>query len=77
MDLQNVKDLIAMRDYIISYVSSPKAETRIVNYLNNCLSMIDKKIISYLSSEEFKKFINYEGYDEDRRFNLAKLNKVV
>ena len=78
MEFEKIEKLFSVREYIVSYLSSSvKSNVKIVNYLNNCLSMIDKKIISYLSSDEFKEFINYEGYDNDNKFNLSKLNGVI
>lgn len=61
MDFEDIKSLIMIRDYIQKYVERPKVDNRIVNYLNNCALLIDRKIITHLNSPEFKKLINYEG----------------
>lgn len=73
MNFSEIKDLIAIREYIHVYVTGTKVDTRTANYLLSCVSMIDKKIIGMLSSEDFKKVINYETNMSEQRLNLAQI----
>ncbi len=71
MKFDQIKDLIMIRDYIISYRNDAKADTKTLNYLNSCLNAIDKKIIVILSSEEFKNYVGLSSNQlSEQRLNF-------
>lgn len=59
MDLKELVDLIAIRQYVVNATANPTMDRAAVNYLNGSLIMIDKKIMSLLQGDDFKLYINY------------------
>lgn len=60
MDLEELTSLIAIRQYVVNSTGNPAIDRTTVNYLNGLLLMVDKKIISLLSSDQFKEYISYK-----------------
>lgn len=59
-DLQELVDLIAVRQYVVNSTGNPAINKETVNYLSNALLMIDKKIVGILQSDDFKNYINFQ-----------------
>jgi len=59
MDLKELVDLIAIRQYVVNSTANPAIDRATVNFMNGALLLIDKKIISILQGTEFKEYINY------------------
>lgn len=57
--LQELVDLIKVRDYVVNATGNPTIDRATVSYINGALIMLDKKIIGMLSSSEFKAYIDY------------------
>lgn len=59
MDLKELVDLITIRQYVVNSTANPTMDRDACRYLNGSLIMLDKKIMSILQSDSFKKYINY------------------
>jgi len=59
MNLKELTDLIAIRQYVINATGNPTIDRATVTHMNNTLLLLDKKIIGLLQSDEFKEYINY------------------
>ncbi len=60
MNFPEIINLISIRQYVANSVANPAIDRATVNYMNNLLIMVDKKIINLLKSDEFKEYINYK-----------------
>lgn len=60
MDLKELVDLIAIRQYVVNSTANPAMDRATVNYMNESLLMLDRKIIELLQSDEFKDYIDYK-----------------
>lgn len=67
MDLQELLDLIKIREYVRDNVSLPTIDRKTVSELNGILLLLDKKIIETLTGAEFKDYIGYKNVDEAKR----------
>lgn len=67
MNLKNINDLINIRNYIYMSTNNGWIDKKTVNYLNNLLLLVDKKILTILMDEEFKKLIDYENLSDALR----------
>lgn len=72
MNFQEICYLLKIREYIYSCIGNNRIDNKTVNYLSNCLLLIDRKVIALLSSDLFKQYIDYDKLPEE----LAKLNKL-
>jgi hypothetical protein len=59
MNLKELTDLIAIRQYVVNATANPAIDRATVTHMNNTLLLLDKKIIGLLQSEAFKEYINY------------------
>src|ERR1700733_15102285 len=59
MDLKELVDLIAIRQYVVNSTGNPVLNRATVNVMNGMLLLIDKKIINLLEGQDFKEYINY------------------
>lgn len=64
MDLTELTDLIAVRQYVVNATANPAIDRATVNYLTRLLIMVDKKIISLLSDDQFKEYISYKDVEK-------------
>ena len=53
--------LIEIRNYVASAVENPRINRSTVNELLNILVLLEKKIFTSLTSEEFKTYIDYQS----------------
>lgn len=60
MDLQELTDLMDIRQYVVNSTANPTIDRETVNYMNGLLIMLDKKIIGLLKSDDFKEYVNYK-----------------
>ena len=67
MDLQELVDLIAIRQYVVNSTANPAIDRATVNFANGALLLIDRKIFSILQGTEFKKYINYGDVEQAKR----------
>lgn len=75
MDLKELTDLIAIRQYVVNSTANPALDRSKVNYMNGALLMIDKKILSILQGDEFKEYIDYKDVRKAIE-EVAKLNDI-
>lgn len=61
MDLKELTDLIAIRQYVVNSTANPAIDRATVNYMNDLLLLTDKKIIALLSTKDFKEYIEYQN----------------
>jgi hypothetical protein len=61
MDLKELVDLIAIRQYVVNATANPALDRAAVNYLNGSLILLDKKIMTALQSDAFKEYIDYKN----------------
>lgn len=61
MDLKELVDLIAIRQYVVNATANPALDRAAVNYLNGSLILLDKKIMTALQSDSFKEYIDYKN----------------
>lgn len=67
MELQELLDLIKIREYVRDNVSLPTIDRKTVSELNGILLLLDKRIIETLIGSEFKDYIGYKNVDEAKR----------
>jgi hypothetical protein len=60
MDFQELLHLIEIRKYVVNSIALPSIERKTVNELNGILLLLDKKIIGFLTSPDFKDYIGYQ-----------------
>lgn len=76
MNLKNINDLINVRNYISMSVGNGSIDKKMVNYLSNLLLLLDKKILSILTDDEFKEYVDYKDLqnviDDVRRISNIK-----
>lgn len=60
MQLKELNDLINVRQYVVNSTGNSSIDRATVNYMNNLLIMIDRKIIDILKSDDFKEYVNYK-----------------
>jgi len=81
MELKELTDLIAIRQYVINVRDNPTLERSTVKQMNGTLLLLDKKIVDILISKDFKEYIGYENvqkaiYEAARITNIkSSLNK--
>ena len=61
MDLKELTDLIAVRQYVVNSTANPAIDRETVSYMNGILILIDKKIVTLLKSKDFKEYIDYQN----------------
>lgn len=64
MDLQELTDLIKIRDYVINSRALPTIDRKTVNELDGILLLLDKKIIGLITSDEFKEYVDYKNVQQ-------------
>lgn len=60
MNLDELTSLVAIRSYVVDSSGNASLDRKTVNYMNGILLLLDKKIVSILEGEDFKKYINYK-----------------
>jgi len=75
MDLLEINQLINIRQYVINSTSNPQIDRTTVNYMNDLLLILDKKIIDLLKSDSFKEMINYQDIEFVKK-NVVNLTKI-
>jgi hypothetical protein len=60
MDLKELVDLIAIRQYVVNSTGNPAIDRATVNDMVGMLLMIDKKIIGIIRSDDFKHYVDYK-----------------
>ena len=61
MDLKEITDLIAIRQYVVNSTGNPAINRETVSYMNGVLILDDKKIVDLLKGQEFKEYIDYQN----------------
>ncbi len=75
MDLKEIVDLIAVRQYVVNSTGSATIDRATVNVMNGMLLMIDKKIMTLLQGKDFKEYINYGDVKETIK-EIAHINNI-
>ena len=65
--LEELNDLINIRSYVVNSVGLPAIDRKTVNELNGILLLLDEKIISMLTGDEFKEFIGYKDVQQAKQ----------
>lgn len=65
MDLKELTDLIAVRQYIADTRGSFNIERAAINELDSMLVSLDKKIIDIIRSKDFKNYVSFQGKVEE------------
>ena len=60
LDIQEIVNMITIRQYVVNSTANPAIDRKTVNYMNGVLLMLDKKIMSTLEDDRFKDYINYK-----------------
>lgn len=64
MDFQELLQLIEIRKYVVNSIALPTIDRKTVNELNGILLLLDKKIIGFLTGDDFKDYIGYKNVQE-------------
>ncbi len=64
MDFKELNDLISIREYISISIGNPSIDRKTITGMNHLLLLVDKKIISLLMSDEFKKYVGYANLQD-------------
>lgn len=64
MDLQELTDLIRIRDYVVNSRANPTIDRKVVGELDGILLLLDKKIVGILTGKEFKEYIDYKNVQQ-------------
>ena len=76
MELQELIDLISVRNYIANTINNnPSIDRPTLSELNGMLILSDRKILEILKGKEFKDYIGYQGVREAIE-EVAKLNNI-
>jgi hypothetical protein len=75
MDLKELTDLIAIRQYIVNSTANPAIDRATVNYMNDLLLLTDKKIIGLLANKDFKEYIEYQNA-QAARLEVARITNI-
>lgn len=75
MDLQELVDLINIRQYVVNSTANPAIDRGTVTYMNSVLLLLDRKIVGLLQTSEFKEYINYGDVDKAVR-EVAELTNI-
>jgi hypothetical protein len=75
MDLKEITDLIAIRQYVVNSTGNPTINRETVSYINGVLILLDNKIIALLKSQEFKEYIDYQNVKQAIE-EVAKLTNI-
>jgi hypothetical protein len=60
MKLNEITDLITVRQYVYNSISNSSIDKATVNVMSGMLILIDKKILSLLQDNKFKEYIDYK-----------------
>lgn len=58
-DIKEISELISIRNYVSESMSNFSIDKSSINTLSGILILLDKKIISALTCDEFKEFIGF------------------
>lgn len=75
MDLHELVDLITIRQYVVNATANPAIDRQTVNYMNDTLLMLDKKIVGLLQSDEFKDYIDYKDVQSAKK-QVAEITNI-
>jgi hypothetical protein len=67
MQFDELTSLIAIRDYVVNSINLPTIDRKMVNELNGIRLLLDEKIISLLTGDEFKDYIGYKDVQEAKQ----------
>lgn len=65
MDLRELTDLIAIRQYIAETRGNYSIDRAAINELDSMLLSLDKKIVELIRSKEFKAHVQFQGRVEE------------
>jgi hypothetical protein len=66
MDLRELVDLIAIRQYVINASGNFAISKTVINTMSDMLLSLDAKILDLLQSDEFKQHIGYQDTRQAR-----------
>jgi hypothetical protein len=75
MNLQEITNLIQVRNYIMNAITISTIDRKTVNELSNMLILTDKKLITLLQSSDFKDYIEYQNAKQALS-DVVKMNNI-
>lgn len=60
MNLEEINQLIDIRNYIYNSINNHSIERSVINELNGMLILVDKRIVNILCGDDFKNYIDYK-----------------
>ena len=75
MELKELTDLIAIKEYVANSVGIMAIDRKTVSILNGILLLLDKKIIDILTGDEFKEYIDY-GNVQEAKIAAVKITNI-
>jgi len=76
MDMKELSDLIATRNYVLLAIDNFSIDKETSRYMSDLRVILDKKIIDLLKGDEFKSYVGYEKLAEVKR-EMAETNNEV
>ena len=75
MKLNEITDLISVRQYVYNSISNSSIDRATVNVMSGMLILIDKKIMSLLQENKFKEYIDYKDVKKAVE-EVARINNI-
>lgn len=75
MELKELTDLIAIRQYVINSSGISTISKKSINELSSVLLLLDSKIIGIITCSEFKDYIGYQNVEE-AKLAAARINNI-
>jgi hypothetical protein len=86
MKINEIVDLIQIRNYVANSINNHSLKRDSVNQLNTTLILLDKMLVEELTGDKFKEKINFENAQEaikeviqttNIKYNMKPSNKTV
>ena len=86
MKINEIVDLITIRNYVANSINNHSIKRDSVNQLNTTLMLLDKMLVEELISDKFKEKINFKNAEEvvkeviqttNIKYNMKPTNKFV
>ena len=75
MKLNEITDLISVRQYVSNSISNSSIDRATVNVMSGMLILIDKKILSLLQDNKFKEYVGYKDVKKAIE-EVVKINNI-
>ena len=75
MELEELVNLIKVRDYVSNSINNYSIEKSIVNELGLILALLDKKIVGMIRNSDFKDYIHFDDAKKTME-DIVKMNNL-